>query len=354
MPRRPAPLPASLTSPVFTAAEARRLGVTIDRLRAGDLVRLGYGLYARKDAELTERAVLGALLREDHQIVVSGRSAARLWKMPLPLEMERWEATPQMSVMDMSLQGRVRRNRPYLRWTRRPLRGEDIVDVDGLRITSRVRTWLDLTVHLHRDQLVIIADHLVRHPRPWAEGRNTPYATPDILAAAIEAHPGRGRPLLREALSLARIGSDSPAETRLRLAAARAGLPGPVLNRRQFEGRADLGEPDLAWPDWKVCLEHDGRDHRTKAQQEKDIARRERREQHGWIEVQTVANDLTDGCRRGIERLTAVLRRRGWEPGRFATGPRLGEFSRPAGTPILGVSTDVSSRSSASQEGPRP
>lgn len=335
MPRRPAPLPASLAHPVFTAAEARRLGVTIDRLRSNDLARLGYGLYARKGIELTEREVLGALLREDHQIVVSGRSAARFWEMPLPLAMEQWVAMPQMTVMDLSLQGRVRRNRPYLRWSTRPLRGEEIVDVEGVRVTSRIRTWLDLARDLERDQLVIIADHLVRNPRPWAEGRRAPFASPADLAAAIEALTGRGRPLLRDALSLARIGSDSPAETRLRLAADRAGLPSPVLNRRLIEGRSDLGEPDLAWPEWKVCLEHDGRDHRTKAQQEKDIARRERREQHGWTEVQTVANDLADGCRRGIERLTSALRRRGWEPGRSGAAPQFGPFSPPPGTPIL-------------------
>lgn len=351
MVRRPAPLPSSLPHHAFTISEARRHGVTIDRLRASDLVRLGYGLYARKDVELTEQAVLGALLREGQQILVSGRSAARFWQFPLPIEMQRWSATPQMTVMDMALQGRVRRTRPYLRWTRSSVRRSEIVEVEGLRVTDRVRTWTDLALELEQDELVFIADHLVRHPRPWAEDRHSPYATPEELAKAVEARAGRVRPLLREVLQLTRIGSDSPAETRLRLAAGRAGLPEPVLNRRHFEARVDLGEPDLAWPDWKVCLEHDGRDHRTKAQQEKDIGRRERREQHGWVEVQTVANDLTDGCRRGIERLTDALRRRGWEPRRSVSSPEVGPISRPAGLPILDGRTTPSHQASAQRDG---
>ena len=351
MARRPAPLPSSLPHHAFTSSEARRHGITIDRLRASDLVRLGYGLYARKDVELTEQAVLGALLREDHQIVVSGRSAARTWQFPLPFEMQHWSATPQMTVMDMALQGRVRRNRPYLRWTRRSVSPSEIVEMDGLRVTDRVRTWTDLALELGKDELVFIADHLVRHPRPWAEDRHSPYATPEELADAIEARTGRARTLLSEALQLARIGSDSPAETQLRLAAGRAGLPEPVLNRRLLEGRVDLGEPDLAWTDWKVCLEHDGRDHRSKAQQEKDIGRRERREQHGWVEVQTVANDLTDGCRRGIARLTDALRRRGWEPGGPAPAPELRPLSHPAGLPILGGRTTHTPQASAHPDG---
>lgn len=312
MPRHPSPLPPSLPFAVFTTAEARRAGVSTDRLRAQDLRRLGYGIYVRADADLTEAAIITALTRNDPMAVVRGSSAARHWGLPLPLPVETWSVESRTTSIQMTANGHLRRDTRLVRWTRQRLRGEELVAIGALRVTSRVRTWLDLARDLTLDQLVEIGDHLVRHPRSRLEHRTHAYATPQQLGTAVREYSGSGRLRLLEALELVRVGSDSPAETRLRLAAARAELPEPELNTRQFDGGHDLGEPDLAWPRWRVCVEHDGPRHRTPKQQEKDIARRENREAAGWIEVQTVAADLHKGCRRGIRRLEEALTRHGW------------------------------------------
>lgn len=314
MPRRPSPLPSTLPFAVFTAAEARRAGVTVDRLRATDIRRLGYGLYARADVEITEIDVLASQTRIDPLATGRSLSAARHWRFPLPLGVSEWDPDADDPAVLLTAGGHARRSTPLLRWDRRRLHPGDIAVSSGVRLTGRVRTWIDLAQELRVEQLVHIGDHLVRIPRPWAEGRSEPYSTPDELATAVQRHPGPGRPRLREALSLIRVGSDSPAETSLRLAALDAGLPIPELNVRQFADGVDLGEPDLAWPGWKVCVEHEGPHHRTPEQQEKDISRRELRESMGWIEVQTVHRDLHRGCRRGVQRTRAALERRGWRP----------------------------------------
>ncbi|MGP9539379.1 hypothetical protein ACT3SP_15325 [Brachybacterium sp. AOP43-C2-M15] len=289
--------------------------MSTDRLRARDLRRLGYGLHARIDVDLTEAAILSALTRTDPRVVARGLSAARFWKLPLPRPEQNWVTEPEITPVEVSANGHARRDTAVVRWNRQRIRPEEIVVADDVRVTDRVRTWLDLAQLLPLDPLVHIGDHLIRHPRSSFEKRNSAFASPSELRDAMQGYPGPGRPLLRQALALIRVGSDSPAETALRLAAERAHLPRPVLNTRQFVDGYDLGEPDLAWPEWKVCVEHDGPSHRTSAQQQRDIARRELRESLGWVEVQTVAVDLRDGCFRGVRRMREALVRQGWRRG---------------------------------------
>ncbi len=139
MPRRLRPLPDSLRWNVFTTAEARAAGVSGGRLQAGDVIRIGRGLYARSEmpADATDASVdqsgsapgqagihdrrdtsghlvhdpttdregpppssadpsddgvhavreadvIRALQRADPDAVACGLSAARLWRLPLP------------------------------------------------------------------------------------------------------------------------------------------------------------------------------------------------------------------------------------------------------------------------------
>lgn len=111
-----------------------------------------------------------------------------------------------------------------------------------------------------------------------------------------------------------RTSADSPAETALRLAAMRAGLQIPLANARIAEGGVELGEPDLAWPELRVCAEHEGPRHLTPEQLAHDIARAELRHRQGWIEVRTTGADLRHGCARGVARLREALLRHGWRP----------------------------------------
>jgi hypothetical protein len=299
------PLPATLPA-VFTSAEARAAGIGPHRLGGPDLRHLARGLYARTDRPVDAAQIAAAVQRDHPDVVVWGTSAAELLEIPLP---RRLEVTPQDPVHLAS--SRARRDTEFVTW-HRISEGTLSVAHAGVRVTSRIQTLLDLRGILSVDELTAAADHLVRIPRPWCEGRRDPYATIAELRASAAAVAGHGAPGLRAAIEQARVGSDSPAETALRLGLLRAGLPTPALNAPIFEARVALGEPDLSWPEYRVCLENEGPSHLTREQLEKDIRRGETRERHGWKEVRTTATDLRHGAARAVDRVSGALRGRGW------------------------------------------
>lgn len=312
MPRLLTPLSADLVPDVFSRAEAKAAGISDQRLRAHDIHRVARGLYARTDAKILEKDIVTALTRNDLQVTACGPTASRLWKFPQPFGSAAWTYEDPSSCVHMTSTTARRRNSGKIRWRDLDLPAADVAGVGGARLTSRVRTWLDLAASLPADDLTLIGDHLVRVPRSRFEGRNAPYVTLDQLREVVNRHHGRGARRLRQSLADIRVGSDSPAETRLRLAVLRAGLPAPLLNTEIRSPGTWLGEPDLSWPQWKVCVEHDGPRHLTQEQQDADIARTELRDEEGWIEVRTVAKDLRRYCARGLDRIATALRRHGW------------------------------------------
>ncbi|MBK0332583.1 hypothetical protein I8D64_14375 [Brachybacterium sp. MASK1Z-5] len=308
MPPRRSSLPQSLAT-AFTVAEARALGIGAQRLRAPDVRRLSRGVYARTGEDVTVSDLARAFCSDAPDAVICGPTAAELLGMPLPFR----HLARETGLLDLAARTR-RRHAPYVRWHQLGALGaHEVMETGGVRLTSRVRTLGDLSTLLDRDELTSVADHLLRHPRFRFEGRRRPYASLDELQGSVASRPGRrGNEALRAALDQARVGSDSPAETMLRLHLERAGLPEPQLNIAIVEGTVDLGEPDLSWPEFRVCAEHEGPSHLTREQQERDIARTEARLRHGWIEVRTVAADLRRAGNRAVSRVSDALLRHGW------------------------------------------
>lgn len=366
MSRRRLPLPSSLRWKVFSASEARAAGVAGSRLGAGDLIRIDHGLYARsgrpadasdasaraapstlgdvgtrhrravhdaavvdpttdRDGPPTEVAassadgartvretdVIRALQRADPDAAVCGISAARLWRMPLPMELADWNLGDPSARITMNRTGIHRPRRGLVAWRACDLAPSDRARENGIVATSRLRTYLDLADVLPQDDLVAIGDHLVRVPRPSVEGRTRPYVEISQLEEAVSRYRGRGARRLRSAMADVRVGADSPLETELRLAPLRAGLPEPLLNTTIYQDGQWLGDPDMAWREWKVCVEYDGRHHRTRAQQAKDVRRGERRRLAGWTELVITVVDMNHHASRAIDRVRAELLRRG-------------------------------------------
>ncbi|MFT4470545.1 endonuclease domain-containing protein [Arthrobacter sulfonylureivorans] len=195
----------------------------------------------------------------------------------------------------------------------RMLPGEVTV-VDGVFLTTRARTWLDLAGKLGLDDLVVITDHLIRRPRPEFEGRLEPFATKVELQAILDLHPGkRGLRKARRALALSRVGADSPPETRLRLAMARAGLPEPAVNQPIRNDDGDiLHSPDLSLPEYRIAIEYDGDGHGESGQIARDIDREERVRAADWDEVRISNRHMANGARRAVQKIAAALRARGW------------------------------------------
>jgi len=122
----------------------------------------------------------------------------------------------------------------------------------------------------------------------------------------------RGIVRCREAIDLVRPGTDSSMETRTRLLLVQAGLPCPQVNVPAYDdaGRF-LALPDLSYPELRIAIEYDGDVHRTDpATWRRDVERRQRLEDAGWIIVTATADDVLRFPERLVRRARAARGRR--------------------------------------------
>ena len=91
----------------------------------------------------------------------------------------------------------------------------ELVEYDGVRLTSPARTWLDLASMAGVDDLVIAGDSLVCFHGPEFPAPREPLCTVADLRSMVANHPGaRGVRAARAALEFIRVGADSQPETR--------------------------------------------------------------------------------------------------------------------------------------------
>lgn len=308
MPHIPSPLPSHLAQRPFTTAEAAASGVSYSRLRSKDVHHVCRGIWVPAGRGLDLHGLARAFQSDDESAVVSGYSAAQLWGMPLQL-------SDAARPLELTTGTRThRRSHAVVRWRRRHIPESQARMLHGVRVTSRVRTWADLARELDQEDLVVIADHLLRHPYPELEQRYEPYCVREDLECAIGT-VRVGGPVLTAVLDLARVGADSPPETKMRLACVAAGLPEPEINVPivDADGRT-IAKPDAQWRQYRVSAEYDGAHHRTAQQVDRDHRRRERMAAIGWWEVPITTRDMWPNRERAVRRIRAALERRGWEP----------------------------------------
>lgn len=192
---------------------------------------------------------------------------------------------------------------------------DEIVCVDGLLVTSRPRTWLDIARRMTVEELTVVADHLVRIPRPAFEFRTHPYCTLEELADMLDRHKGTpGIRKARLALDRACVGSDSAPETRLRLALEDRGLPKALVNVPTQLSTGVVRQPDLSYPEQQVAVEYDGEVHSTADQVVKDIAREEDFTRGGWLLVRISKHHMENEGRAAVSKVRAALLSSGWSP----------------------------------------
>lgn len=258
--------------------EAVALGVPRGSLRSSRLTRPIHGVRSLGDAEVVDAVIA----RMDPAHFLSHVSAARMWGIRLP---GRLRSRP----IDVS--AIVPHHAPRTAGIAPHRLHDDHVElalVDGVRITTPTETWRHLSTVLDFDELVIAGDSLVRRVRPLASERE--------LVRALARHSGaRGVRRLRAAHVLVRPGTDSAPETRLRLMLTRAGLPEPRVNAPLELPGYGSAFADLSYPDLRVAIEYDGRQHRTDAGQfERDIRRLEAFAVFGWTVVRVIGPHLAD------------------------------------------------------------
>ena len=300
-------LPLPLATAPFTFVSARASGVTVDRLRRKDVVNVGRGLYRPAGWDFELEGAARALSAVSPGAWISHVTAARLQSQLLPP----WLAdSTELHLSKPRALPSVRRKGIFGHTV---LAREDEVElVDGIRLSTRSRTWLDLARDLPLDDLVSMGDELIRIPRVDFEGRTEPYDTLAGLRMLVGRHPNlQGIVRAREALELMRVGADSAPETLLRLAIASAGLPEPELQVPLRAGDVRSPSADLGYRHRRVAIQYDGDHHLGDAQILSDRRRDKAFESAGWTVLIFDRDDLADEFQRAVQGIKRALRN-GW------------------------------------------
>ena len=322
-------MPGVLASLPFTLQEAADAGVSRKRLRHRGLSQPSRGV---RVPDPTAALLLAPRIRPFTLVTefaaASHASAFLLWEFPgfLPGSDE-----PILHISRPDTSAIMRR--PGVKGHRGQFFADEIVNHAGLLVTSRPRTWLDCARRMSIEELTVVADHLLRVPRPRFEGRAEPHATKDDLADMLDRHKGTpGIRKARVALDRARVGSDSAPETRLRLALEDAGLPDPVVNMPLELHSGVVRQPDLGYPERKVAVEYDGEPHSVAGQIVRDIAREEDFVSAGWLLVRISRLHMERDARPAVAKVRAALTARGWHPGEDNQVARSAVMGRQKGT----------------------
>jgi len=303
------PLPLDVP---FTGAQALALGVSRQTLRTmldrGLLRRMLQGVYvaaqARDDMDLRARAL--ALVVPDGA-VVTDRSAAWLHGVAL-LPRSSGVRPPPVNVFHTS---DTRMRRPGVAAGRRGLLPSDITVVQGIRVTTALRTALDLGRLLWKYDALAAIDAFLRIGVPH-----------ELIVAEVGRFKGyRGVRQLRALVPLGDGRAESPGESALRLNWYEAGLPRPDLQTWVYDDRGvgiyrlDITLPELLW-----AAEYDGEENHTSDEdQEHDADRRSwcERERHWMFDIFTkidIYDRTTDPIERLADGFTRARKRTLWTP----------------------------------------
>jgi len=253
------------------------------RVRRGELVRLTHGVAVEADA-LRSASVRDRARTELEAVIttvgewrtLSHRSAALLWGLP---DVDRPDR--RVHVTDPLL-GTTHSGRRVVRHAA-ALDADEVTTIDGRRVTTPLRTVVDVVRSTSYENGVAVLDHVLREESTDA----------DELRRAFAAWPTpRGMTRARRALRFADPRSESPGESVSRVRIDEDGFPPPVLQQRFGRHRVDFW-----WPRAGIVGEFDG----LEKYGDPDAVRREKvREQTlllrpevrgvvrwGWTEVRT-------------------------------------------------------------------
>lgn len=302
--RPSAPLPFSFSSVPFTVHEARAASLSNGRLRSSDLTSAGRLLYLPTGWDFEIRGLARALCAATPGAWISHLTAAVVLGLWLP--------TWFRDCRELHLS--KPRNLPPVR--REGVVGHtvlafdgEIMMLDGMRISTPARTWLDLASLVPLEDLVAVGDQLIRLPRPGLEDRAEPWSTLPELQEMLRRHPKlKGIVKARAAVELIRPGADSAPETFLRLALTAAGLPEPELQLRIVKDDPYSPAADLGYRAHRIAIQYDGGHHLTREQQSRDNRRDETFNAAGWRYFKFNADDLAHDFHRAVDQVRLALK----------------------------------------------
>jgi predicted transcriptional regulator of viral defense system len=280
----------------YTWDDARSRGATRGQI-AQDGVRIGRGLYLSSAVEpdLATRCRAWRLVLPEDAAFGLG-TAARLYGTPEP-------ESPTVHVVVPSRRQLPRR--AGLTVHERLLTGEDVVVVGGLPLTSGPQTFLDLAARLPPAELVAVGDALL-HAEQMDAGS---------LARRLErADHVRGVVRARECARRLDARAASRPESLVRYWLGTSDLPDPQVQVpvRDRWGR-EVAHTDLGYPEWKVALEYEGRQHADPDQFGRDVDRYSLMAADGWLVLRFAGRHLGSPV-VVVERTRRALISRGWRP----------------------------------------
>lgn len=270
----------------FTRADLERLGVSPRRFRAdreaGRVRSIFRGAYVRSDVpDSTRLRAAAARLILCERAVVVDRSAAWLHGIDCrePAELD---LPPRLEVVVR--RGAAPSRRREILGGERDLADEDVMVVDGVPVTTPVRTAADLGCRRGRAAALAVLDAFAHHHGITAA---------DLELAARRFRRRRGVTQLRELIPMVEPLTESSGESWSRLALHDAGLPRPEPQVWvRVEGKRY--RLDLAWRWHRIAVEYFGREfHEGDELEAADLARIEALRRAGWIVIVVKAEDLS-------------------------------------------------------------
>ncbi|SCG56905.1 endonuclease domain-containing protein [Micromonospora halophytica] len=116
----------------------------------------------------------------------------------------------------------------------------------------------------------------------------------------------------REVFDLADPAAQSPPESHLRVRLVLAGLPRPVAQHPVRLPSGLVLHPDLAWPQFRVAVEYDGRWHADPDQLHRDRRRLNQLVLAGWTVLHVTSRRLRDDFPGILREVRGALTTRGW------------------------------------------
>lgn len=299
-------LPTVFPAVPFTAEMLAERGVPPKQLARAvanrEVRRVLRGVFVCADAPDTIelRASAAALVVSSH-LVLCDRTAAWMHGVDV-LDFRELDVLPRLDTF--ALRDRSRTARPECRRGQRDLLPGDICIINGVAVTTPLRTCLDLACCLSRRSALAALDAFMRQHGVTRE---------DMQRLLPRYFRRRGVLQLRQLIPLADARAESQPESWTRLEIVDAGLPRPELQYWVTVGGRPVFRLDLAYPHAKVAVEYDGREfHEGDEQRQADDRRRTWLRDRGWVVVVLDKDSFTpDAVAAWTAELRTALRLRG-------------------------------------------
>ena len=285
-------LGVDLTTP-FTREMLRARKVDPNIVRRSEFRQVIRSVWVHRDQIDEDTRIRAALALHPPDAVASHFSAARVLGLPVPEHLNEHVTV---------FQAQDRRWRPGVKpHVTKRIRKK--LQVRGILTTDPVTTFIQLAGSLSLVDLVVLGDAIVK------KYKIAPRRLVKLCETSTEYYAGQA---LRAARYVRR-GVDSPMESRLRMLLVLAGLPEPRVDVREMNDDGTWRRRfDLCYPEFRLIIEYDGRQHAEDVHQwQSDLERREELDDEAYRILVVTARGIFVEPERTIERVRRQLIARG-------------------------------------------